>query len=178
MRALPRDVRRVHLGAVDRRARAARRARPVPDRPLRRQRAARCRRPSARPGHDRGRARRGQRVRARRLPELAARDRRLRRRRARERRARRGRRRPDPPLRARVRRPRRHGRDRRRSRPIRSTASPPGSPAPRSATSDPALTFSLPAEQPDGRARRRCPPRGRSSSTRRTSSTRARPPSR
>ena len=39
---------------------------------------------------------------------------------------------------------------------------------------DPVLDLRLPAEQPDRRARRRCPTRGRSSSTRRTSSTAAR----
>ena len=90
--------------------------------------------PSTRPGHDRGRARRHQRLPARRLRRAAPRDRRVHRRRPRPGRARHRRRRPHPPLRALLRRARATRSRSRRRRPTRSTASRPSSRAPRSAT--------------------------------------------
>ena len=131
--------------------------------------------PSTRPGAIAGALARGQRLPARRLPRAAPRDRRLRRRRAGERRARRRRRRPDP-ARARARSP----------GPGDTIAIPqaPTYPLYRIAAQlagaevgddDPVLTFACRPNNPTGDARRRCPTRGRSSSTRRTSSTAARP---
>ena len=128
--------------------------RPVADRPLRRQRAARSRRPR------RGRARSPARSRDVNVyahggyPRARARDRRLRRRRAREHRPRRRRGRPDPPLRARVRRPRRHGRDRAASRRTRSSASPRGLAGADGRRRRAGAHVRLPPEQPDRRARR------------------------
>ena len=82
MKELSRRVPRLHLGAAERRGRAARRDRPVAGRPLRPEHAAAAAALDA-ARHDRRRARLDQRLPAGRLPRAAARDRRLQRRRAR-----------------------------------------------------------------------------------------------
>ena len=103
MRPLPGKLPAVRLGALHRRARAARGPRPGRDRALRRQRPA-ATAPELAAGRDRGCARCGEHVSARRLSADPRGDRRVRGRRARERRARRGRGRPHSALRAHVRR--------------------------------------------------------------------------
>ena len=134
----------------------------------------RCRCPRRGPGRSPARSRAISGYPAGGYRAAARRDRRLQRRRARERRARRGRRRPDPALRARLRRPGRHDRDpgradvsalphRRAARGRRGRRRRPGrSPSPAGRTTRPASSA-------------RSPRPGRSSSTRRTSSTAARP---
>ena len=162
----------VCLVDADRRGRAARRHRSVAGAALRPEHAAAARALDA-SGRDRGRARAGERLSGGRLPGAARGDRGLRGRHAGARRARSGRRRPDPALRARLRRAGRRDRD-----PAGADlpALPHRGAARRSASSrlvtrriwlwhSPATRTTRPASSGPSR---RC---GRSSSTRRTSST-------